>query len=211
MGSERRLFEQSLGMIVDQLSVFDGDLGVPAFDQLQLGQKLYALYRAGRALLVPDEPPPEITAFLEAAVATVYKHIFDMLIQEIDEPEFEQQPSWRQMISEAARQSDSIDHVPPASSRNKEEWEIIVDCLADDVIRDRDFEMQLHLDADPEKSRNVKQMMGISENYYTAVAHDPADDQLNLYIDALKGLTPRGRGESLAQDDDSELSGDELF
>lgn len=86
-----------------------------------------------------------------------------------------------------------------------------MDCLADDVIRDRDFELQLHLDADPDKSRNVKEMMGISENYYTAVAHDPPADQLNLYIDALKGRTPRGRGESFAQDDDSEHSGNELF
>ena len=210
LGGERRLFKQSLAMMVDHLSVCDGDFGVPTFDQLQLGQRLYALYRASRALLVPDEPPPEITAFLEAAVASVYQHVFDMIIQEIDEPDFVQRPSWRQLVVEAARQSENIDQVPTETSRNKEEWQIIVECLADDVIRDRDFELQLHLDADPDKSRGVKEMMGISEDYYTAVAHDPPDDQLNLFLDALKGLTPCGRGESFEQDD-SDLTGDEPF
>ena len=81
LDAERRLFEESLAMMVDNLSVCDGDFGVPAFDQLQLGQKLFSLYRAGRALLQPDEPPPEITAFLEAAVAAVYQHVSDMVIR----------------------------------------------------------------------------------------------------------------------------------
>ncbi|MCZ6855039.1 MAG: hypothetical protein O7G86_14095 [Gammaproteobacteria bacterium] len=204
LGGDRRLFEDSLAMMADHLSVCDGDFSVPAFDQLQLGQKLFALYRAGRALLLPDEPAPEITAFLEAAVAAVYQHVFDMVVQEIDEPDFAPQPSWRQLVVEAAGQSENIDRVPKETSRNKEEWEIIVDCLADDVIRDRDFELQVHLDADPDKSRDVKEMMGISEEYYATVAYDPPDDQLNLYFDALKGLTPRGRGESFEQDDISD-------
>ena len=52
--------------------------------------------------------------------------------------------------------------------------------------------------------------MGVSETYYTAVPHDPPDDQLNLYLDALKGLTPRGRGDSFGEDDVSER-GNELF
>lgn len=33
--------------------------------------------------------------------------------------------------------------------------------------------------------------MGISADYYTAVPLDPPDHQLNLYIDALMGLTPQ--------------------
>ena len=53
--------------------------------------------------------------------------------------------------------------------------------------------------------------MGISDNYYTAVAHDPPDDQINLYIDALMGLSPRGRGESNAADEDAESSDDGPF
>ena len=51
------------------------------------------------------------------------------------------------------------------------------------------------LDADHDTTRTLNEVMGISDNYYTDVPYDPPDDQLNLYIDALKGLTPRGRGE----------------
>ncbi len=211
LGGERRLFEDSLGMMVDHLSVCDSDFGVPAFDQLQLGQKLYALYRAGRALLHPDEPPPEKAAFLEAAVAAVYQHVFDMVVLEIEEPDFAPQPSWRQRVVEAARESENIEEVPPVNSRDKDTWEVMVDCLADDIIGDRDFEMQVHLDADPEKSREVKEMMGISKDYYTTVAYDPPDDQVNLYIDALMGLTPRGRGRSCEQEDTSGPSEDVPF
>ncbi len=212
LGGERRLFEESLGMMVDYLSDGDFGFGVPAFDELQLGQKLFALYRAGRALLEPDEPSPERTAFLEAALATVYKHVLDMVVQEINDPDLaSRRPSWRQLVIAAACDSDNIDEVPKETSRNKEDWEIVVDCLADDLLRDRDFELEIHLDADPDKSREVKDIMGTSEDYYAAVAHDPPDDQLNLYIDALKGLTPRGRGEYPGEDDVSEPPGDELF
>ena len=53
--------------------------------------------------------------------------------------------------------------------------------------------------------------MGISANYYTEVAYDPPDDQLDLYVDALKGLTPRGRGESYREDEQSGATDDGLF
>ena len=82
LGAERRLFEQSLAMMVDHLSIDDCDFGVPVFGELQRGQKLFALYRAGRGLLRPDEAPPELTAFLEAAVAAVYRHALDKVIME---------------------------------------------------------------------------------------------------------------------------------
>ena len=103
LGAERRLFETSLGMMVDHLSIDDGDFGVDAFDELRLGQKLFSLYRAGRALLDPDEPLPERAAFLDATVAAVYQHTHDMVVQEIDDRDFASlRPSWRELVIEAA-------------------------------------------------------------------------------------------------------------
>ena len=78
LSAERRLFEESLGRMVDHLAIDDYEFGVQVFDELQRGQKLFPLYRAGRGLLHPDEPPPELTAFLEGAVATVYRHALVM-------------------------------------------------------------------------------------------------------------------------------------
>jgi len=212
LGAERQLFEMSLAMMADFLSDNDCEFGVQAFDELQRGQKLFALYWISRAVLQPDEPAPEHTAFGEATVASVYRHAFDRVVQEIDDPEFAPMPpSWRQLLVEAARESDNIEDVPKESSRNKEEWDVLVDNMADDVLRDRDFELGVHLDADPDASRKLKDFMGVSENYYTAVPHDPACNELKLYIDALKGLTPRGRGTYVEEDDLGEQPGDELF
>ncbi len=63
----------SLAMMVDYLSDGDAGFGVQVFDDLQWGQKLFALYRVARALLQPDEPAPEHTAFSEGTVASVYR------------------------------------------------------------------------------------------------------------------------------------------
>jgi hypothetical protein len=113
LGAERRLFEDSLAMMVDRLSVGDYEFGVQVFDDLQRGQKLFALYRAARGLVHPDEPPPELTAFLEGAVATVYRHALHMAALEIEDRDFPpHDPTWRKMILDAARESEDIDEPP---------------------------------------------------------------------------------------------------
>jgi len=198
LGAERTLFEESLAMLTDHLSVGDHNFGLQVFDTLQRGQKLFALYRAGRALLQPDELPPELTAFLEGAVATVYRHALDNVFQEIEEPEFATSiPSWRQLILNAARQCGDIDELPTDTNSDKSEWTILMECLEGAVLWDTDFEAQKRLDADPDTTRTLNEVLGISDNYYTDVPYDPPDDQIKLYIDALKGLTPRGRGEEV--------------
>ena len=50
----------------------------------------------------------------------------------------------------------------------------------------------------PDTSSAVKDVLGIPDNYFTEVPFDVPDDQFDLYIDALKGLTPRGRGFSVS-------------
>lgn len=210
-GAERRLYEESLGMIVDFLADGDAQFGLPAFDQFQHGPKLYALYRSGRALLHPDEPVPERVAYLEAAIATVYQHVFIMVVDEIEEEAFGASYFWRKLVCNGARESESIEEVPEENGRNNLEWELVVECLLEDVLWDRDFEIDDHLDADPESANAMKGMMGIPPNYHTAVPLDPPDDQIDLYVDALKGLTPRGRGEDMSPDDSPDEPTDGVF
>ena len=195
LGAERRLFEEALGMIVDLLSDADFDFGVRAFDELQRGQKLFVLYHAGRALLAPDEPAPELTAYLEAAVAAIYRFMIAQVLQEIEEPEFAfHQPSWRRMVLDAFGDREGLAELPDVKSSDVSEWELLVECLEATVLWDDDFEMQVGMDADPDVSRSLKHTLGISDDYYVDVPCDVPDKQVNLYIDALKGLTPHGRG-----------------
>lgn len=210
LGAERRLFETSLGVMVDHLSDDDFDFGVPVFDNLQRGQKVFALYRVGRALLRPDEPPPELNAYIEATVAAIYRHALDMVVDEIEDPPTGgNDPSWRLLVRDAFLQDGEREDVPVATSIDKEAWGFIIECLDGRVLWDHDFETHDRMDLDPELSHNVNRMMGISDNYYTDIAHDPPDDQLNLYLDALRGLTPCGRGQEFRLEEND--SGGPLF
>jgi hypothetical protein len=182
-------------MMVDSLRDNDCEFGVQVFDELQRGQKLFALYRAGRALLRPDEPAPELTAYLDGAVASIYRHALGMLALEIEEPGVTIDPSWRRQVLDAARQCGEFDELPDENSRDQEDWELLMACLETMVVGDTDFEAQDRLDADPDMTRKMDELMGVPANYYTEVPYDPPDGQINLYLDALMGLTPQGRGE----------------
>lgn len=196
LGAERYLFEETLGMMVDELSVDDAEFGVEAFDELQRGQKLFVLYRAGRALLHPDEPKPQLTGFLEGGVAAVYRVMLDQIVQEIDDADFSAAASlnWRRMAREAFAQWYDLEECPQEDSSDKSEWDGVIECLEAAVLWDNDFEVREGLDADPDASSALKLILDIPDNYFTEVPFDVSDDQLDLYIDALKGLTPRGRG-----------------
>ncbi len=70
---------------------------------------------------------------------------------------------------------------------------MLVECLAGCVLWDNDYELQEPLDLPPEKSRRFRGLLGMADDYYTDVPPDPPDDQANLFIDALMGLTTDAR------------------
>ena len=188
--AERRLFVESLAMVVDLLAIDDIELGVASFDELQRPQKLLVLYNAARGLLRPNAPPPKLTAFVDAAVATVYEFAKDQVKQEIENPEFcEGTTHWRRMILGAARQQNVSGELLDDTSDELESWVELVECLAGCVLWDNDYEWQGSLDAPPEESRRVRDILGVAGDYYTDVPPDPPDDQVALYVDALMGLT----------------------
>jgi hypothetical protein len=199
LGAERRLFETCLGMIVDMLDDDDVDFGFEAFDNLRRNQKLAALYIAARGLLRPDEPPPKLTAFLEATVATVYQFAKEQVEQEIvfpltdgeddgeDEGEGEG-TAWRRLVLNAAREH-SASELPDEHCDETDEWDYVIDGLADRVLWDQDYALLQCLDATPEKRREAQETLGVAADYFTEIPPDPPDSQTNLYLDALRGLT----------------------
>ena len=208
-GAERRLYQESLAMMTDLLADGDMDFGVSKFDEMLRGPKLVALYESGRALLRPDETP-ERSAYLEAAIGAVYQHVLAMIEMEIDDPDSASDPlKWRTLVLDASMEN-GFETVPVVENEALDEWELAVECLAE-VLWDRDFEIDAHLDADPEASSAMKLAMGIPDGYYTTVPLDPPDHQLQLYVDALMGLTPCGRGEFISPEDHPDEPTDGLF
>ena len=179
-------------MIVDLFATVDENIGfgVAAFDELQRNQKLFSLHSSARGLLHPDEPMPHLTAFIESAVATVYEFARDQVQEEIDEPELrEGVPYWRSLILDAAREQDVSSDLPDATNDDIETWTFLLEGLAGCVLWDNDYESQQNLDLPPNKSKFLRNTLGVADDYYTAIAPDPPDNQVNLYLDALKGLT----------------------
>ena len=193
-GAERRIFTQSLAMIVDLLAQGDADFGVTPFDELQWNQKVVVLYDSARALLHPTEPTPKLTANIESAVAIVYEHVKHQVDQEIDDPDISREkPFWRRLALDAAGEQVASDELPDESNCDKETWSLLVECLAGSVLWDNDYEWQELLDLPPEESKTARAKLGMGDDYYTDVPPDPPDDQIKLYVDALMGLTADAR------------------
>lgn len=194
LGAERRFFTQSLAMVIDLLAESDMKFGVVPFDELQRNQKLIALYKSSRGLLRPNEPAPKLVAFIESAIAIVFEHAKELVYQEIDEPHSSAETSfWRRLVLDAVREQVGLEELPSDTDCDKETWTFLVECLAGCVLWDNDYASQESLDLPPEKSRQFRSLLGMADDYYTDVPPDPPDDQANLYIDALVGLTADAR------------------
>ena len=194
-GAERRLFVESLAMIVDDLSVGDGPFDVAAFGNLQRNQKIAVLHEVAKALLCDEEPAPELTASIEAAAAMVFRHAAGMVAMELNEPvEKAAGPSWRELVLAACRDA-GIEDLPdvPATDDNPDEWALLVDCLEDRVLWDNDWEMSEFLDVDPDVGRRMRRELGISDDYFVAVPPDPTDAQVERLLGELRELTADAR------------------
>jgi hypothetical protein len=167
-GREAALFREALGVLTDFVRDDDkGDLcqfRISAFDSLQRSQKLVVLAEVGAALLREEEPAPTLTAVREATVAMVYELVRDMVQLEIDDPQATGgRPTWRELVLGACRERRiEDDSLPSPDCKDLEEWDLLIQCLADGVLWDDDWKCEaVHLDADPKTSRAMKKLFGI--------------------------------------------------
>jgi hypothetical protein len=85
-----------------------------------------------------------------------------------------------------------VDHLPEVTSADLDEWEVLLGCLADGILWDRDFELGHHvLDAPPDAARAMLSQMRIDPGYFTAIAPDPSARDLDAARCVLAELTGR--------------------
>ena len=195
-GREATLFREALGVLADSVRDDEkgdlGQFGISAFDSLQRSQKLAVLAEVGTALLREEGPAPTLTAAREATVAVVYELVRDMVQLEIDDPQaVGVRPTWRKLVLGACRQRrGDDDSLPSQDCDDCEEWDLLIQCLADGVLWDDDWKgEEVHLDADPKTSRALKKLFGIDKDYYVDVPPDPSDAELEEIINTLHELT----------------------
>jgi hypothetical protein len=201
-GAERRLIVESLGMIVDMLTLDEFPTDIQVLEDLTRNQRIATYHAAARALLVEDEPPPTLTAVIEGGVASVYRQVRDMISMELDAAELDaaefdfgelpEAPSWRERAIAAGREV-GIEDLPDPDDQDFDDWDLLIECLEGRVLWDDDLEMVDHLDAAPEVARRIKGELGILDDYFVAIPRDPSDADAERLLAELMTLTRDAR------------------
>ncbi|MEZ6117084.1 MAG: hypothetical protein R3C28_11000 [Pirellulaceae bacterium] len=194
-GAEAELVRLALASFIDQVSE-ELDFSVQAFNDLTQPAKWAVMLEVARGLLSEEFEPVELTAINEAAVACLFDVAAELAQLEADgnrlfpdEPEeYEVRHSILAAVEEVleADGADS-DHVPGVDCDDHGEWQLMVECLADAVLWDNDFELgDVLVDEHPDEAHARKKMFGIDDNYFTAIAPDPSDQEVEKIIAELR-------------------------
>ncbi|MDB2686435.1 hypothetical protein N9Y42_04430 [Mariniblastus sp.] len=210
--AEAALFVEAVAYMRDMISVAvelqeSHHVGVAAFDRLQPTQQLTALHLVTMALLNPDISPPPLSATLEGTVYGVFKDLVGLIEVEIDacrddEISFE----LRNAILAARRagvvsdvdwhqpSEEEIANLPDCSCTEVDRWEQEIETLADQILWDRDFELEsLIADQDPSKVADIKEYLGIDRDYFSTAAPDANSEEylrLDKELVDLRKTTP---------------------
>jgi hypothetical protein len=205
-GDEGKLFLASLRFMVDILE--DDDLEdawafrVEVFDRLTVGQKLTMLRDVARALLDPTEPMPELSAVNEGTVAAVYQNLLDNTLMEVDEDDETQVDQsfryyWRSLIMAAVKEAEQAENVSPDPEWNPTiesnamgDWDTLVAYLENRILwDDGDWDLEEEIaDSSPELAQHQKEVLGITDDYFLAVAPDPPESEIPKLIDEIREL-----------------------
>ncbi|MCO8122260.1 hypothetical protein NHH03_10960 [Stieleria sp. TO1_6] len=215
VGEEAELVRDSLATMVQELASCreteedPWEYGVTLFDDLTWQQQLAVLDMLATYLLQETGSTVELSGINEAAVAAVYQNIAQQIELEIElhpvsPAQF--QCRWRQAALDAyleneeddvVRQealAESTDQVSAfdidANCMDVDQWRWLIELLADRVLWDRDFDLVNEMvDAPPERAAAMRAALGITPGYYTAIAPDPTDHQVDALFQSLEELT----------------------
>lgn len=182
-GDEADLFNYAIQYFCDMIPTATDDAdstygGARVFDQMTRTQQLASLEMVTKYLFLETEDCLELSAWSEATLASILAHIRMLLQMEVDEGD---RDDLRCVISRLTECDVSRDDWNDWS-----EWDAIFDAYEDRFLWDNDFEDIEITDLPPDHADAVRQMMGIADDYYTAIPPDLNDDR--EIIDAAKRI-----------------------
>ena len=217
-GAEAYLIKELVHYLHDQILVgIDIDephhTGVAVFDSLQPTQQLMMLLLVAQGLLDQDVPPQKLTAPCEGTIYVIFLELMTLIEAEIG---FQQTSGvndhrLRSLARKAYAQSsqalynpeqlfevepkqfgnDDDDSIPIVASVDMDQWILLVERLADNILWDRDFELeQLVGDVSPDYAHLIKRQLGINHDYYATVASDIRDIDVDPISQLIRNLTP---------------------
>lgn len=115
-------------------------------------------------------------------------------------------PSWRQRVLDAFAETQAEDgcdewideweddNLLPRSAfdRDMTRWEMLIESLADTILWDRDYEMaESFLDAAPDLAKQRRELLGIDDDYYIAIAPDPPAHEIPRLLGWTRSIVRR--------------------
>ena len=215
VGEEAELVRDSIATMVQELASCRETeeepwaYGVTLFDELSWQQQLAVLNQLATNLLQETGETLELSGVNEAGVAAVYQNITQQIELEIElhpVSPAEYRCRWRQATLDAFRENENDDVIRQETLAQESDgesifdietdcldlqrWQWLVELLADRVLWDRDFEMVNEMiDAPPERAAAMRAALGITPGYYTAIAPDPTDKQVDALFESIERIT----------------------
>jgi hypothetical protein len=213
-----------LGYLLDEAREDDPDevstwhTGVALFDYTEPQARIVLLRDVVQALTDPTVPAPKLTATNEAGVHAVFRFLRGEIEMEMDcedycsgrEPDLDRSPFilghdpfyWRKLVLAAyleargpADPSDAGEAIPSHICVDMEEWDAQLECLADQIFWDRDWEMEEIMDLPPRQARAVKRLMGIEQDYFLAMPGGATNAEVRDAVAYLRRLAGEDRGD----------------
>lgn len=180
---------------------------VLVFDSLQPTQQLAMLHTVAKGLLDSNAAPPKLTATCEGTIYAIFRELETLIEAEVG---FEKQltlpdhrlralarnawiggcePSSEEAVLGNAELADYT--IPDLDCTDMEQWADFVELIADHILWDRDFEFEkLVGDASPDQAELLKRQMGIDDDYFSTVASDIREIDVQRISAQIRLLTP---------------------
>ncbi len=211
-GAEAYLVRELVHYLHDQILV-GIEIGEPhfsnvsVFDSLQPTQQLAMLHTVAKGLLDSSTAPPKLTATCEATIYAIFRELEALIEAEVDfEAQFAQPDHRLRSLARNAWiggcQQSTVDNVldgaelsgniiPDIGCTDMEQWADLVESIADHILWDRDFEFEkLVGDASPDQAEVIKQQLGINDDYFSTVASDIREIDVERISAQIRLLTP---------------------
>lgn len=161
-------------------------IGYRAFANLTLEQKVWTVHTVAFALLNRETPVVPLTAYSEAAVATIFRQIEELVFFEIDilntDAEFMEVRSdlWYDTrrailatLKEVSPDYFGDDKPLTEESEDMDEWENALESIEESILWDMDYKLDNFEDGHPDHDAQKRKKFGIDDDYFSAIPDDP--------------------------------------
>ena len=173
-GKEPDIFREAILFMCDMVShesTHEGSTfgGATAFDRMTRTQQLASLEIVSRYLFHATDECLPLTAWSEATLASILHEIRSSVHLEMEEGGDDKLRKTIRELLDDELESFDLDDVS--------EWDSVLDAYEDRFLWDLDFEDDALADLSPEHAKHIRDIMTISDDYYSSIPPDLESEQ----------------------------------